>query len=189
MYSAYKLRKQFVNIQTRCTPFLILNQSIVHVWFQLLLLVLHTGSQEAGKVVWYSHLFKNFPQFVMIYTLNGFSIVNKADRFSFFFWNSHVFSMILWMLWIWSLVPLPFLNSPCTSERSSFTYCWWVTWRILSIILVACEMSSIVWWFEHSLALSFFEIGMKTPFPVLWPLLSFPDLLTYWVQLFDSIIF
>ena len=36
-------------------------------------------SQEAGKVVWYSHLFKNFPQFVMMHTVKGFSIVNEAE--------------------------------------------------------------------------------------------------------------
>ena len=36
-------------------------------------------SQEAGKVVWYSHLFKNCPQFVVIYTVKGFGIVNKAE--------------------------------------------------------------------------------------------------------------
>ena len=36
-------------------------------------------SQEAGQVVWYSHLFKNFPQFVVIHTVKGFGIVNKAE--------------------------------------------------------------------------------------------------------------
>ena len=36
-------------------------------------------SQEAGKVVWYSHLLKNFPQFVVIFTVKGFSIVNEAE--------------------------------------------------------------------------------------------------------------
>ena len=36
-------------------------------------------SQEAGQVVWYSHLFKNFSQFVVIYTIKGFDIVNKAE--------------------------------------------------------------------------------------------------------------
>ena len=36
-------------------------------------------SQEAGKVVWYSHLLKNFPQFVVIHTVKGFGIVNKAE--------------------------------------------------------------------------------------------------------------
>ena len=36
-------------------------------------------SQEAGKVVWYSHLFQNFPQFVVIHTVKGFGIVSKAE--------------------------------------------------------------------------------------------------------------
>ena len=47
-------------------------------------------SQEAGQVVWYSHLFQNFPQFIVIHTVKGFGIVNKAEidvfleLFSFF---------------------------------------------------------------------------------------------------------
>ena len=36
-------------------------------------------SQEAGKVIWYSPLFENFPQFVMIHTVKGFNIVNEAE--------------------------------------------------------------------------------------------------------------
>ena len=36
-------------------------------------------SQEAGQVVWYSHLFQNFPQCIMIHTVKGFRIVNKAE--------------------------------------------------------------------------------------------------------------
>ena len=36
-------------------------------------------SQESGQVVWYSHLFKNFPPFVVIHTVKGFGIVNKAE--------------------------------------------------------------------------------------------------------------
>ena len=36
-------------------------------------------SQETGKVVWYCHLFKGFPQFVVIHTVKGFSIVNEAE--------------------------------------------------------------------------------------------------------------
>ena len=36
-------------------------------------------SQEAGKAVWYSHLLKNFPQFVVIHTVKGFGVVNKAE--------------------------------------------------------------------------------------------------------------
>ena len=48
-------------------------------------------SQEAGQVVWYSHLFQNFPQFIVIHTVKeGFGIVNKAEigdflKFSCFF--------------------------------------------------------------------------------------------------------
>ena len=52
-------------------------------------------SQGADKVVWYSHLL-NFPQFVVIHTVKGFSIVNEAEVDAF--WNSLAFSMIQWML-------------------------------------------------------------------------------------------
>ena len=49
-------------------------------------------SQEAGQVVWYSHLFKNFPQFIVIHTVKGFGIVNEAQvdvflEFSSFFYD------------------------------------------------------------------------------------------------------
>ena len=48
--------------------------------------------QEAGQVVWYSHLLKNFPQFVVIHTVKGFSLVNEAEvdvflEFSCFFYD------------------------------------------------------------------------------------------------------
>ena len=36
-------------------------------------------SQEAGQVVWYSQLLKNFPEFVVVHTVKGFGIVNKAE--------------------------------------------------------------------------------------------------------------
>ena len=36
-------------------------------------------SQEAGQVAWYSHLFQNFPQFIVSHTVKGFGIVNKAE--------------------------------------------------------------------------------------------------------------
>ena len=36
-------------------------------------------SQEAGQVVRYSHLFKNFPEFVLVHTVKGFDVVNKAE--------------------------------------------------------------------------------------------------------------
>ena len=50
-------------------------------------------SQEAGHVVWYFHLFKNFPQFVLTHTVEGFTVVNEAEldvllEFSCFFYDS-----------------------------------------------------------------------------------------------------
>ena len=114
-------------------------------------------SQEAGQVVWYSHLFQNFPQFIVIHIVKGFGIVNKAEIYVFlelscFFDDpadvgnlisgSSAFSKPAW-----------------TSGSSRFTYCWSLAWRILSITLLACEISAIVRYFEHSLALPFFGIG------------------------------
>ena len=69
MYSAYKLNKQGDNTQPWHTPFPIWNQSVV------LCPVLTVASRpayrflEAGQVVWYSHLLKNFPQFIVIHTV------------------------------------------------------------------------------------------------------------------------
>ena len=116
-------------------------------------------SQETGQVVWYSHLLKNFPQFVVIHTVKGFSIVNEAEV-DFIFWFSLAFSVIQQMLAIWSLVPLRFLNPVWTSESSWFTYCWSLAWRILNITLLVCEVSATM--SGHCLALPFFGIGMKT---------------------------
>ena len=53
-------------------------------------------SQEAGQVVWYSHLFQNFPQFIVIHIVKGFGIVKKAEIDVF--WNPLAFVMIQWML-------------------------------------------------------------------------------------------
>ena len=51
-------------------------------------------------MVWYSHLFKNLPQFIVIHTVKCFKIANEAevDVFFFFFFNSLAFSMIQQML-------------------------------------------------------------------------------------------
>ena len=51
--------------------------------------------------------------------------------------------MVQRMLAIWSLVSLTFLNPTWTSESSRFTYYWSLAWRILSITLLACEMSAL----------------------------------------------
>ena len=74
-------------------------------------------SQEAGKVAWYSQLFENFPQFVVIHTVKSLSIVNETGAV---FLKSLVYFMIQRMLAIWSLVPLPFWNLASTSEKSVY---------------------------------------------------------------------
>ena len=117
-------------------------------------------SQEAGQVVWYSHLFQNFPQFVVIHTVKGFGIVNKAEVDIFL----ELFCFIDDPVDVGNLISgsSAFCKSPWTSG-SSWIKCYWsLAWRILSITLLACEMSANVRSFEHSLALPFFGIWMKT---------------------------
>ena len=70
MYSAYKLNKQGDKYSLDALFFLFGTSLLLHVT---------QVSQEAGQVVWYSHLFQNFPQFVVIHTVKGFGIVNKAE--------------------------------------------------------------------------------------------------------------
>ena len=104
-------------------------------------------SQEAGKVVCYSHLFKNIPQFVGIHIVKSFGIVNKSEvdvflEFSCVFDDQQ-------MLVIWCLVPLPFLNSTWTSGISWFMYCWSLAWRNLLCYCVRwvqlCYSLNILW--------------------------------------------
>ena len=142
-------------------------------------------SQEAGQVVWYSHRSNNFPQCVVIHTVKGFGIINKAEVDVFL--DSLAFLMIQWILAIWSLVPLPFLKLAWTSRSSLFTYCWSLAWGILSITLLACEMSAnyVVVWAFFGIAF-LWDWNENWPFPVLWPLLSFPNLLSYWMQLLTA---
>ena len=143
-------------------------------------------SQEAGQVIWYSHLYKDFPQFLVIHTVKSFGIVNKAQTNIFL--ELSCFSMIQQMLAIWSLVPLPFLKPAWTSGSSRLMYCWSLAWRILSITLVWDEFNCAVVWAFFGIAF-LWDWNENWPFPVLWPLLSFPNLLAYWVQHFHSIIF
>ena len=78
-----------------------------------------------------------------------------------FCWNSLAFSIIQQILAIWSLVPQPYPNTAWTSGSSRLTSYWNLAWRILSITLLACEMSAIVLQ-STFLALPFFGIAIKT---------------------------
>ena len=65
-------------MQSCCTPFSILNRSSLSDSNCCFLTCIQV-SQETGEVVWYSHLLKNFPQFIVIHTVKGFSVVNEAE--------------------------------------------------------------------------------------------------------------
>ena len=65
-----------------------------------MLLDLHTGFSGASKIIWYSHLFQNFPQFVVIHTVKGFSKINETEvdiffEFSCFFYDPTDIATIL----------------------------------------------------------------------------------------------
>ena len=137
-------------------------------------------SQEAGQVVWYSHLFQNCPQFVMIHTVKGFGIVNKAEidvflEFSCFFHDPADVGNLI-------------------SGSSAFSKSSLNIWKFTVHILLKPGLEN----FEHyctsvwdecncAVVWTFFGIAFlrdwneNWPFPVLWPLLSFANLLTYWV--------
>ena len=114
-------------------------------------------SQEAGKVVWYSHLFQNVPQFVVIHPVKGFGIVNKAEV--------DVFQELSCLFYdpvdVGNLISgsSPFSKSSLNIWKFSVHV---LAWRILSIALLVREMSAIVRQFKQSSALHFFGIEMKT---------------------------
>ena len=70
---------------------------LFHVQFNCCIVACIEISQEAGQAVWYSDLFQNFPQFVVIHIVKGFDVVNKAEVFlelSFFFDYAKAFDCV-----------------------------------------------------------------------------------------------
>ena len=131
-------------------------------------------SQEAGQVGWYSLLLKNFPQFFVIHRVKGFRVVNKAEvdvflKLSCFFadpvnvgnliFGSSAFSKS--SLNIWKFTVHMLLKPGLENFEHYFASVWYeyncpVVWTFFGI--------AFLWgWNEN------------WPFPVLWPLLSFPD--------------
>ena len=115
-------------------------------------------SKEAGQVIWYSHVLKNFSEIVVTHTVKGSGIVNKAEIDVFLelpcLFNDPVD--------VDNLISGSSAFSKSSSNIWKFTvHCLSLAWRILRITLLACEMSAIVWLFEHSLSLPFFGTGMK----------------------------
>ena len=145
-------------------------------------------SQEVGQLVWHSFLFKNFPQSVVIHTVKCFGIVNKAkvDAFlelsSFFYESTDVGNLISGStafskssLNIWKFTVHIVLKPGSENFEHYFTSVW-------------DECSCAVVWTFFDIAF-LWDWNENWSFPVLWPLLSFPDLSACWVQCFPSIIF
>ena len=107
-----------------------------------------------------------------------------------FFRNSLAFLMIQQMSAIWSLVPLPFLNPDVSIWKftvhvllkpglANFEHYFASVWDECNCVVVWTFFGIVFLW----------DWSKNWPFPVLWPLLGFPNVLTYWVECFDRIIF
>ena len=143
--------------------------------------------QEAGQLVWYSHLFQNFPQFIVIHTVKGFGIVDEAEidvflKLSCFFDDP---------------VDVDNLISDSSAfSKTSLNIQKFMVHILLKPGLENLEHYFLSMWDECNCVVvwAFFGIAFLWAwnenwlFPVLWPLLSFPNLLAYRVQHFDSII-
>ena len=137
-------------------------------------------SQEVGKVVWYSHLLKNFPQLVVIHIFKGFSLVNEGEvdiflELSCFFYDPTDVGNLI-------------------SGFSAFTKFTLNIWNFLVHILLKPSLENFDHYFasmwdecNHEVVWTFFGIAFlwdwneNWPFPALWPLLSFLNLLAYLV--------
>ena len=188
MYSAYKLNKQGDNIQPWCTPFSIWNQFVVPC------LVLNVASWSAYRFLRRQINWSGTPtswrifQFVVIHTVKGFGVINTAEvdvflEFSSFFYDptdvgdlisdSSAFSKS--SLNIWKFIVHVLLKPGLENFEHYFASVW-------------DECNCVVVWTLFGIAF-LWDWDENWPFPVLWSLLSFPDLLAYWVQHFHSTIF
>ena len=142
-------------------------------------------SQEAGKMAWYSHPLKNFPQFIVIHTVKGFGIVNKAEvdvflELSCFFDDPMVVANLI--------------SGSSAISKSSLNI-----WKFMVHVLLKPGLEN----FQHYFAgvcdecncvvvWTFFCIVFLWDWNENWPFPAtseFSKLLAYWVQHFHSIIF
>jgi len=200
MYSAYKLYSTYIaKWQYTALMYSVPNLEPVHCSMSgsnCCFLTCMQVSQEAGKVVWY--LFKNFPQVrwsgislriwlcvFVIHTVKGFSVINEADVFRefscFFRYPMDISSLISgscafskYSLYFWNF-SVHVLLKPSYNDFEHY----------LANVWNECNCA-IVWTF---FGIALWDGNENWPFPVLWPLLSFPNLLAYWMQHFNSIIF
>ena len=187
MYLAYKLNKQSDSIQPWCTPLLIWNQSVVPCP------VLTVASWPAYRFLKRKVRWSGIPisfsifQFVVLHTVKGFGMVNKAEVDVFlelllFLWSDGCWQFDLWFLClsksslnIWKFIVHVLLKPDLENFEHYFASVW-------------DECNCVVVWAFFGIAF-LWDWNENWPFPVLWPLLSFSHLLAYWMQHFHSIIF
>ena len=181
MYSAYKLNKQGDNIQPWHTPYSIWKQSVVPCP------VLTVASWPAYRFLWRQVRWSGIPiSFRIFHSLlwstqfKGFGIVNKAEidvflKLSLFFDDpvnvgnlisgSSAFSKSSLNIWKFTV---PVLLKPGLVNFEHYFASMWNE----------CHYATV--WTFFGIAL-LWDWNENWPFSVLWPLLSFPDLLAYWV--------
>ena len=134
-------------------------------------------SQEAVKMFWYSHFSKSFPQFVMIHTVKGFSLVDETEidvslKFPCFLCDpANVGSLIFRSssfskpsLDIWMFL----VHIVLKPSKQDFKHDLTSTWDECNCLMASTFFGTTL-----------LEFGDEDrPFPVLWPLLSLPDLVT-----------
>ena len=188
MYSAYKLNKQGDSIQPWRTPLSVWNQSIVPCP------VLTDASWPAYRFLRRQARWSGIPiclrifQLLVIHTVKGFGVVNKAEIGVFLerscFWSNRCwqYDLCLWSsafskfsLNIWKFTVRILLKPDLENFEHYFTSVW-------------DECNCAVVWTFFGIAF-LWNWNENWPFPVLWPLLSFPNLLAYWVQHFHRVIF
>ena len=139
-------------------------------------------------MVWYLYPFKNFPQLVVIHSVKGFGIVNRAEVAVF--------------LELFCFFSDPMDIGNLTSGSSAFSTSRLNIWKFMVHVLLKPGLENFehyfasVWYeYNHVVVWMVFGIAFlwdwneNWPFSVLWPVLRFPNLLAYWVQHFHSIIF
>jgi len=188
MFSAYKLYKQGDNIQPWHTLFPIWNQSVVPCP------VLTVASWPAYRYLRRQVRWSGIPissrifRFVVIHTDKGFSVVNKAKvnvflELSCFFNDPAGAGNLISASSAFSKSSLNNLKVHSLHTVEAWLGEFWalLCYRVRWVPL--CGSLNILW---HAFLWDWNE---NWPFPGLWPLVSFPNLLAYWMQQFHSIIF
>ena len=187
MCSVYRLNKQGDSRE----PVILLSQSstnqLFHRGSNCCFLIHIQVSQETGKMIWYFHLLRAFHSLIMIHTVKGFSTVNETEVDAFLDFRCLPYD--------------PVNVGNLISGSSAFSKPNMDIWKFSVHIMLKPGMQD----FKHDLTSlgdecnclmvrTFFSttlLGKQNedwPFPVLWPLLGLPDLLTYWMQHVDVII-